>query len=56
MEEVGDDQGCKNGREWTALADALFHEEGGPCAIGPLVVDSFGLFVEEGGEWEHLGE
>jgi hypothetical protein len=26
LEEVGDDKGCKNGREWAALADALFHE------------------------------
>ncbi len=43
-------------RVWAALADALLHEEGAPCAISPFVVDSPCLFVDEGGEGEDFGE
>ena len=39
-----------------ALADALLHEEGAPCAISPFVVDGPRLFVEKGGEGEDFGE
>jgi len=50
LEKVGDNEQGKNGGEWAALADALFHEEGVPCVISPFVVDGPRLFIEEGGE------
>ncbi len=43
-------------RVWAALADALLHEEGAPCAISPFVVDSPRLFIDEGGEGGDFGE
>ena len=46
----------KLGRVGAALADALFHEEGAPCAISPFVVDGPRLFIEEGGERGYIGE
>ena len=46
----------KWGKVGAALADALFHEEGVPCAISPFVVDGPCLFVEEGGEGGYFGE
>jgi len=42
--------------EWAALADALLHEEGAPCAISHFVVDGPRLFVEEGGEGGNFEE
>jgi len=38
------------------LADALLHEEGAPCAIGPFVVYGPRLFIEEVGEGEDFRE
>ena len=53
---VGDNEQGKNGGEWASLADALFHEEGVPCAISPFVVDGPHLFVEEGGKEGYFRE
>jgi len=42
--------------KWASLADALFHEEGVPCAISQFVLDGPRLFVEEGGEGGYFRE
>ena len=60
MDEAGDDEGSKEGREGAPLADAFFHEEGAPGAIIPFVVDGAGVLVEKCGEredfWEGSGD
>ena len=51
LDEFDNNEGVKNGGEWAALADTLFHEEeGAPCAICPFVVGGPCLFLEEGGD------
>ena len=46
MEEAGDNEGCEEGGEWAALADAFLHEEGAPCAIVPFVVDGACVLIK----------
>ena len=46
LEEAGDNEGCEEGGEWAALADAFLHEEGAPCAIVPFVVDGACVLIK----------
>jgi hypothetical protein len=54
LEKVGNNERDKNGGKWAALAGALIHEKGAPCAISPFVVDGPHMFVEECGEGGYI--